>query len=707
MTAQWLISHPRVASPLRRAAYLELWDVCHVLVDSQCFDSSNFDHSCALHRAAAAGKAGLVEKLLEQGAWVEQLWSQAEVELELECGCCYTHLPSDQCPYGLALHTLQGKEHPLVAAAACNQSVVCSLLLKQSIHPKIARRAVYWAAAKGHLAALQVLVQEGPTGTSQPGVGMNPMFGAARRGHKHVVELFLALGADLYNAPGTPWSGGACYASCLHEAVSGVGDLELVQLLLQHEGMSLERDWQQVLESAARRGDLRLVRLLIDCAHAVSSEQPLQQPQHQSQQLIKRHTPGSNSTMPGWAQLWCALPMAAGAGHMGVVLLLLHCGMDVTQQALQSALTRAAGSGRLEVVQLLLQYGADINDGASDFSSEGPLGVALKGKHWAVAEALMMRGAHASFDALMHALQCRALSRVVQLLLQRGIRDRAGRAMFRASQAGQQDTVELLLNNNRPSTFNRRVMAIRLEAAVCGAAAQAHLQLLQFLLAPPTRFLPGRADAMGSHIISQVLNKGLEAAVQGRHYKWGNPAQDYSYGHLVERSNQDRLAVVVYLLQHGADPNYQEGQLLRTAVQQLMWHEGAVLQELLRAGGNKIDLALELAAGSGHASIVSLLLSATKGPVDSTGAALLSAASAGHSDIAAMLLQRDANATAAVHAAVASNNLTATYTILFCPAATTHTVRTLQQVVLTLALESGLARLLQALGQASLQLNPA
>jgi ankyrin repeat protein len=50
---------------------------------------------------------------------------------------------------------------------------------------------------------------------------------------------------------------------------------------------------------------------------------------------------------------------------MGLVLLLLHSGMDITQQALQSALTSAAGSGRLEVVRLLLQYGADINDFAS------------------------------------------------------------------------------------------------------------------------------------------------------------------------------------------------------------------------------------------------------------------------------------------------------------------------------------------------------
>jgi hypothetical protein len=90
---------------------------------------------------------------------------------------------------------------------------------------------------------------------------------------------------------------------------------------------------------------------------------------------------------------------------MGVVLLLLHCGMDITQQAVQSALASAARRGHLEVVRLLLQYGADINDGASVFSETGPLGAALSWRKCAVAEALLIRGAHAGFDALMHTLK--------------------------------------------------------------------------------------------------------------------------------------------------------------------------------------------------------------------------------------------------------------------------------------------------------------
>jgi hypothetical protein len=124
MVARWLSSRPSVDSPLRKAADLHLWDVCHVLVDSQQFDASDYDHSYALYHASAAGQAGLVERLLGQGAWVEQLWSKESVELGCECqeyctGCggWHPYQPSTTCPYLPALHVLQELGHPLFAAA--------------------------------------------------------------------------------------------------------------------------------------------------------------------------------------------------------------------------------------------------------------------------------------------------------------------------------------------------------------------------------------------------------------------------------------------------------------------------------------------------------------------------------------------------------------------------------------------------------------
>jgi ankyrin repeat protein len=133
------------------------------------------------------------------------------------------------------------------------------------------------------------------------------------------------------------------------------------------------------------------------------------------------------------------------------------------------------------------------------------------------------------------------------------------------------------------------------------------------------------------------------------------------YQHLPYGGVRTRAAVVALLLKQGGDPNYEDGQLLLLAAQQ---QQHQVLDELLRAGANKIDKALVLAAGSGHTDAVSLLLSTSRGPVDSTGAALLSAASAEHFGIAEMLLQWGANAAAALETAVEHDNFTAAVVII-------------------------------------------
>jgi ankyrin repeat protein len=163
-----------------------------------------------------------------------------------------------------------------------------------------------------------------------------------------------------------------------------------------------------------------------------------------------------------------------------------------------------------------------------------------------------------------------------------------------------------LLNAALRSTTNRRVMASRLKAAVCGAASGTQLELLQFLLTPVTRFLPGPADATGCHILQQILDKGLEEAI-------------------LQAAAQSK-EVVAFLLQQGADPDYNDGKLLRLAVQH---KQGAVLEQLLGAGASKIETALVAASVRGDEASTTKLLSATKAPVDQAGAALLSAAQGG------------------------------------------------------------------------------
>jgi hypothetical protein len=303
-----------------------------------------------------------------------------------------------------------------------------------------------------------------------------------------------------------------------------------------------------------------------------------------------------------------------------------------------------------------------------------------------MAELLLVRGAHTDFPAVMDAVLGDAPAHILQLLLQHETTDIIGRALFMAAQARQQYSVHILLEFDEQSKGNRRVMAGRLEAAVCGAASQGRLELLQFLLTPLNRFLPGPADAMGRHTLKQVLSKGLEAAVLGQQYEWDTPQDDQQYPYLsIPRSAHRPEEVVAFLLQQGADSDYGDGKLLLLAVQQ---QQGAVLHQLLEAGATKINLALVKAAACGDGASITRLLSAINGPVDQAGAALLSAAQGGHVSEVAMLLERGANVTAALHAAAVHGNATAVPTILSYPGIRV-TDRVLQQELLALAARKG------------------
>jgi ankyrin repeat protein len=121
---------------------------------------------------------------------------------------------------------------------------------------------------------------------------------------------------------------------------------------------------------------------------------------------------------------------------------------------------------------------------------------------------------------------------------------------------------------------------------------------------------------------------------------YSNPA-DYQQG---------RVAVVRHLLQAGADPDHQQGELLLCAA---VYQQHDILHQLLEAGATQVERALPSAAGIAPVSIFTQLLRAAKGAVDEQGAAVLYAARSRRTDVLHMLLQRGANVTGALHAAVA------------------------------------------------------
>jgi hypothetical protein len=119
----------------------------------------------------------------------------------------------------------------------------------------------------------------------------------------------------------------------------------------------------------------------------------------------------------------------------------------------------------------------------------------------------------------MLAFKCDAPLHIIQLLLQRGAKDKDGKVILQAAKSGQQEVVHLVLRAQL-QTAESTVLAGQMGAALCGAASQGRTELVQYLLSLPDDILSGPASAITEHNLKQTLSRALEAAVLGPRYNW-------------------------------------------------------------------------------------------------------------------------------------------------------------------------------------------
>jgi ankyrin repeat protein len=323
----------------------------------------------ALHQAVRTSNTGLVQILLNAGATAISPFSEVGLQNGSQyqddfsnntAGLLVQHPnseiagllcnadPSAILNYGLYFldSAIQSNDIDLVRVLL-NAGIDVNGVRMRFSQGTILQHVVY----VGNFELAKVLLDYGANVNAPPygNHGKTALQSATDKGNMELVQMLLNHGANV-NAP--PHGN---YGKTALQSATDKGSMELVQMLLNH-GANVNAPphgnyGKTALQSATDKGSMELVQILLD------------------------H--GADIHAPGTLQYGTALQLAAQAGHVEVVKLLLYSTKIRDSQAnasdhystsgnalnnWQSALLPAAAKGGLfEIVRLLLAEGADIN----------------------------------------------------------------------------------------------------------------------------------------------------------------------------------------------------------------------------------------------------------------------------------------------------------------------------------------------------------
>ena len=329
-----------------------------------------------LHYAVAAGRADLVDLLLNAGADIDAPGFGGDDRLG-GGGFRPLALALWRDPYWgrrdnltLARHLLQrGADHsPAVAAALGDESRLEELLRADAAASNLAeacgKRPLSAAAERGHLALVRRLLAAGadpnlPEGRNCP--RGYALWAAAHHGHQEIVELLLAAGADPnaeVESSGTPTTAAAT--------------AELRALLYRYGG-------RMGLAAHCYRGDVDTVAALLDARpglfDAVALEQAFPHCVQAGHEALLRLLLAHGLRVPPvvtycQTYLWLSRPLAR---------LLLEHGMDPGLPNWQriGPLHHIAARGDIGSAELFLEFGAELDAVDEEFRST-PLGWAAR-----------------------------------------------------------------------------------------------------------------------------------------------------------------------------------------------------------------------------------------------------------------------------------------------------------------------------------------
>lgn len=257
-----------------------------------------------------------------------------------------------------------------------------------------------WAAAKGHLAVVDLLLARGAN-VNAPAPESCDMGGTAVQlasagGHTAVTERLLGAGADV-NAPYSEYAGAALRAAAL-ELLLTAGNLGSTA------GGFDDRGWKGALSAAAEMNKSEVVTRLLsmmppnDVHEGVFVALRNAVENHHTalvRQLLEFH-PDVDDYEPSsyMERLTTMLQVAAENDDLEILQMLIagnaHVNLNPSEGFRQTALQSASEHGSLEAVELLLNAGAEVNVTGS---TAPPLLLAIRHGHKQVSERLLRAGA--------------------------------------------------------------------------------------------------------------------------------------------------------------------------------------------------------------------------------------------------------------------------------------------------------------------------
>ncbi|XP_069670545.1 uncharacterized protein [Periplaneta americana] len=519
------------------------------------------------------------------------------------------------------------------------------------------RTPLFWAAVKGRLETVKMLVSKGANVNTDDAWKQTPLYYAISGCHAEVVKFLIENGANVKvcDEDGDSITFTAFLSDNLH----------ILRQLLNEGGdvNACNKYGESLIYTAVERGNVDFVRLLMDKdadinASNIYGESPVFAAIEGGNVHIVRLLMDKGANVNEW-NIYGESPIfvAVVGGSVDIVRLLMDKGADVNarNETGDTPILAAAKGGSVDVVRLLMDKGADVN--VRNETGDTPILAAAKGGSVDVVRFLMDKGADVNVrnetgDTPILAAAKGGSVDVVRLLMDKGadvnVRNETGDTpILAAAKGGSVDVVRLLMDKGADNVCNQTGDTPILAAAKGGSVDVVRLLMdkgADVNLRNQTGDTPILATAKGGSVdvVRLLMDKGADVNV--RNQTGDTPILAAAKGGSVDvvRLLMDKDADINASNIYGKSPVFAAIEGGNVHIVRLLMDKGANVNECNIYGESPIFVAVV----GGSVDIVRLLMDkgADVNARNETGnTPILAAANGGSVDVVRLLMDKGAD----------------------------------------------------------------